>query len=147
MDYFLHKASKNVIDYCIGLNIDTIVIGLNKTWKQECNIGKVNNQNFVQIPYDALINKIKYKAEDIGIKVIMTEESYTSGTSFIDGELPIKDNYDKSRRVHRGLFKSNKGILINADLNGAYQIMRKVFPEVNSDGILGVDFHPVVINI
>lgn len=147
MGYFLHKASKNVIDYCIGLNIDTIVIGLNKTWKQECNIGKVNNQNFVQIPYDTLINKIKYKAEDIGIKVIMTEESYTSGTSFIDGELPIKENYDKFRRVHRGLFKSNEGILINADLNGAYQIMRKVFPEVGSDGILGVDFHPVVINI
>ena len=147
MDYFLHKASKNVIDYCIGLNIDTIVIGLNKTWKQECNIGKVNNQNFVQIPYDTLINKIKYKAENIGIKVIMTEESYTSGTSFIDSEIPIKENYDKSRRVHRGLFKSNQGILVNADLNGAYQIMRKVFPEVNSDGILGVDFHPVVINI
>lgn len=147
MDYFLHKASKNVIDYCIGLNIDTIVIGLNKTWKQECNIGKVNNQNFVQIPYDTLINKIKYKAEDIGIKIIMTEEGYTSGTSFIDGELPIKENYNKSRRVHRGLFKSNEGILINADLNGAYQIMRKVFSEVNSDGILGVDFHPVVINI
>ena len=147
MDYFLHKASKNVINYCIGLNIDTIIIGLNKTWKQECNIGKVNNQNFVQIPYDTLINKIKYKAENIGIKVIMTEEGYTSGTSFLDNELPIKDYYDKSRRIHRGLFKSNEGILINADLNGAYQIMRKVFPEVNSDGILGVDFHPVVINI
>ena len=63
-----------------------------------------------------------YKASNLGINVIVTEESYTSGTSFIDREIPTKDNYNKSRRVHRGLFVSNKGIKINADVNGAYQI-------------------------
>ena len=93
------------------------------------------------------IDKIKYKAENVGIKVIETEESYTSGTSFLDYESPIKDNYDKSRRVKRGLFKSNGGELINADLNGAYQIIKKVFPNAFADGIEGVGLHPVRINI
>ena len=77
----------------------------------------------------------------------MTEESYTSGTSFIDNELPIKENYNKSRRIHRGLFKSNNGKLINSDLNGAFQIIRKVFPNIKADGIVGLDLVPVVINL
>ena len=83
----------------------------------------------------------------MGIRVILTEESYTSGTSFLDGESPIKENYNKFRRVHRGLFKSNKGKLINADLNGAYQIMKKAFPKVFTEGIEGVGLHPVRVNI
>lgn len=70
-----------------------------------------------------------------------------SGTSFLDGELPIKENYNKSRRIFRRLFRSNKGKLINADLNGAYQIMKKVFPNVFSEGIEGVGLHPVRVNI
>jgi len=61
--------------------------------------------------------------------------------------MPIKENYNKSRRIHRGLFKSNKGILINADLNGSYQIMRKVFPKAFADGIMGVDLHPIRVNV
>ncbi|NLD48254.1 MAG: transposase, partial [Clostridiaceae bacterium] len=77
---------------------------------------------------------------------ILTEESYTSGTSFIDNELPVKENYNKKRRIKRGLFKSNDGILINADLNGAYQIIKKVFPEAFVDGIEGVCLHPARIN-
>ena len=76
----------------------------------------------------------------------MKEESYTSGTSFLDGEKPVRANYDKRRRVHRGLFVSNNGIKINADVNGAYQIMRKVFPKANADGIEGVALHPVRVN-
>jgi putative transposase len=147
MDYFMHKASKTVIDYCLGLGIDTVVIGLNKEWKQNSSMHKIVNQKFVQIPYNSFIEKLKYKCEDKGIKLVVTEESYTSGTSFLDGELPVKENYNKERRVFRGLFKSNKDILINADLNGAYQIMRKVFPNAFVNGIVGVDLHPVVINI
>lgn len=82
---YLHKASKIIIDYCIKNNFDTIVIGNNKGWKQEVNLGSRNNQNFVGIPYHIFIQMIAYKAENVGIKVIITEESYTSGTSFLDG--------------------------------------------------------------
>ena len=88
---------------------------------------------------------IEYKAKEYGIAVILTEESYTSGTSFLDGEAPTKDNYNKSRRVHRGLFKANDGRIINADINGAFQIMRKVFPNVSADGIEGVVLRPVKV--
>ena len=89
---------------------------------------------------------IQYKAEEVGIKVVVTEESYTSGTSFLDGEEPIKENYNKSRRVKRGLFKSNKGKLINADINGSLQIIKKVVPNAFANGIEGVVLHPVIIN-
>lgn len=142
---YLHSASKNIINYCIDLNIDTIIIGLNKTWKQESELYDSTNQNFINIPFDKFINMIKYKAENVGIKVTTTEESYTSGTSFLDSEEPIKKNYDKSRRIFRGLFKSNKGILINSDVNGSYQIIKKVVPNAFANGIEGVGLHPVII--
>ena len=99
------------------------------------------------IPHQKLIEKICYKAKLHGIRVIITEESYTSGTSFLDGESPTKDMYDKKRRIHRGLFRSNQGVLINADVNAGYQIMKKVFPNEFSDGIEGAVFHPVRVNI
>ena len=144
---YIHKASKMIIDWCVLYNIDTIVIGKNKNWKQKSEMSKKVNQNFVQIPHDLFIQKIKYKAENVGIKVIETEESYTSGTSFLDNEEPTKYYYDKSRRIKRGLFKSNKGVLINADLNGAYQIMKKVFPEAFVNGIEGAGLHPIRVNL
>lgn len=147
LDYYIHKASKEVVNYCLGLDIDTLVIGLNKEWKQESKLNKVANQTFVQLPYDKFIKKLEYKCENVGIKIIVNNESYTSGTSFLDNEDPVKENYDKSRRVTRGLFVSNEGIKINADLNGAYQIMKKVFPKAFVDGIEGVDLHPIVINL
>lgn len=112
--------------------------------KQESHIGRKNNQNFVQIPFARFIEMIQYKASECGIAVILTEEGYTSGTSFIDNELPAKGNYDKSRRIKRGLFKSNHGMLINADLNGAYQIMKKVVPMKWDRGCV---LHPFVVNI
>jgi putative transposase len=144
---FFHKASKQVIEYCKFLNIDTIVIGKNKEWKQESKLNKKVNQTFVQIPYEIFINMVIYKSEEVGIKVITNEESYTSGTSFIDNELPIKENYNKNRRIHRGLFISNKGIKINADVNAGYQIMKKVFPKAFVDGIEGVHLHPIIMNL
>jgi len=144
---YIHKASKHIIDWCMQNQIDTIVIGRNKNWKQESVMSKKVNQNFVEIPHGLFIEKIKYKAENKGIKVIETEESYTSSTSFLDGEEPCEENKNKKRRIHRGLFKSNKGVMINADLNGAYQIIKKVFPNAFSDGIEGVGLHPVRVNL
>ena len=146
MEYFMHCASKTIIDYCLAIGCDTIVIGYNQEWKQECNMGKTT-QKFIQIPYYNFINKLKYKCEDKGIKFIETEESYTSGTSFLDYELPIKENYNKSRRVKRGLFKSNDGTLINSDVNGSLQIIKKVFPKAFANEIVGVDLHPIRVNV
>ena len=77
----------------------------------------------------------------------MTEEAYTSGTSFLDKEQPIKENYNKERRVYRGLFIANNGKTINADVNGAYQIMKKVVPDAFSKGIEGAGSHPTIINL
>ena len=144
---FIHKVSKWVVDYALALNVNTIIIGNNKNWKRESKMSKKVNQSFVGIPHQDFINKIIYKVENVGIKVILTEESYTSGTSFLDRELPIKENYNKSRRIHRGLFKSNNGTLINADLNASYQIMKKVFPNAFTEGIEGVGLHPIRVNV
>lgn len=144
---YLHKVSRYIVDFALENQINTIVIGNNKNWKQSISLGKVTNQAFVSIPHQKLIDKICYKAELCGIQVILTEESYTSGTSFLDGELPQKEFYNTKRRVHRGLFVSNKGIKINADVNAAFQIMKKVFPNEFSDGIEGVVLHPVRVGI
>lgn len=143
----IHKASKKVIDYALSYDVNTIIIGNNKDWKRKSSMSKKVNQSFVGIPHQMFINQIIYKAEDVGIKVILTEESYTSGTSFLDNELPIKENYNKSRRIFRGLFKSDKGVLINADVNGSYQIMKKVFPTVFTNGIEGVWLHPIRVGL
>jgi putative transposase len=144
---YMHKASRLLINQAVKDNVSKIIVGLNKDFKREINIGKVNNQKFVMIPFDSLIRKIQYKAAEVGIEVILTEESYTSGTSFLDGELPIRENYNKKRRKHRGLFVSNSGIKINADVNGAYQILKKVFPNAFGNGIEGVRLHPVVLTV
>ena len=141
--YLMHCASKKVVDYCVENRIDTLIIGLNKKWKQE----NENKQNFTYIPFDMLISQIQSKCEEYGIEVVMTEEAYTSGTSFLDKEQPIKENYNKERRVYRGLFIANNGKTINADVNGAYQIMKKVVPDVFDKGIEGVGSHPIRLEI
>ena len=143
----LHKISKFIVTSALSNDIHTIVIGNNKDWKQSISLGKRVNQSFVNIPHQKLIEKIVYKARNEGINVIVTEESYTSGTSFLDGEFPKKEFYNKRRRIHRGLFVSNQGISINADVNAAYQIMKKVFPNVFADGIEDVVLHPVRVDI
>lgn len=143
----LHKISKFIVTFALSNDIHTIVIGSNKTWKQSISLGKRVNQAFMNIPHQKLIEKIIYKARNVGINVILTEESYTSGTSFLDRESPQKEFYDKKRRIHRGLFVSNQGVQINADVNAAYQIMKKVFPNVYADGIEGVVLHPVRVDI
>lgn len=141
--YLMHCASKKVVDYCVENKIDTLIIGLNKKWKQE----NENKQNFTYIPFDMLIKQIQSKCEEHGIEVVTTEEAYTSGTSFLDKEQPVKENYNKERRVYRGLFVANNGKTINADVNGAYQIMKKVVPDVFDEGIEGVGSHPIRLEI
>lgn len=147
MEYFMHCASRWIVEYCMEYNIGTLIIGKNNYWKQKLNMSKFVNQIFTQIPHEKFIQKLEYKCADVGINFIKTEESYTSGTSFLDNELPVKENYNKSRRIYRGLFKSNDGKYINADVNGAFQIMRKVFSNVKADEIVGAYSHPVIINL
>lgn len=147
IDDYMHKASRYLIKYALSVGTNTIVIGNNKEWKQGSKLNKVVNQSFVGIPHMKFINMIQYKAQVVGLNVILHEESYTSGTSFLDDEEPVKENYNKSRRVTRGLFVSNKGIKINADVNGSYQILKKVFPNAFAEGIEGVALHPVRVNV
>lgn len=144
---YMHKASKVVVDYCIENSIDTLICGYNNGWKDECDMGKVNNQKFVSIPYLSLKEKLKYKCEDVGIQFIEVEEPYTSGTSFLDYEEPIKENYDKKRRIHRGLFVTKSQEFINADVNGAYQIFITAFPDAFKTGRDKLHRHPDIINI
>ena len=121
---YLHKTSRKVIEIAQRSGVSHIVIGNNRGWKQKVDLGKRTNQTFVSIPYRMLIDMICYKAELAGIRVSIVKESYTSGTSYLDGEIPDKASYNISRRIKRGIFKSNKGILINADVNAAYQIIK-----------------------
>jgi len=133
IDDYLHKASRCVINYADETNSGLIIIGANKHWKQGINTGKKNNQNFVSIPYDKFKAMIAYKAEEFGIDVIFTEESYTSKSSHLDNDpLPVYKAGESHRftgiRISRGLYRWSKGI-INADLNGALGIIKKVVPK------------------
>ena len=142
-DYF-HKLSRMIVNYAKDNCVKTIVIGKNVNWKQGINIGRKNNQKFVQLPHAKLIEMIQYKAEELGIGVVMQEESHTSKCSFLDNE-PVehRDKY-LGRRIQRGIFKSAKGIKINADVNGALNIIRKAaLNAFTADGVEGVGLHPL----
>ena len=122
---YLHKASKRIIDLCIEQRIGRIVIGHNKGWKQEIGLGKRTNQNFVQIPFNRLIDMIKYKGLEKGILVETVEESYTSKVDHMGLEPLCKHESYSGQRVKRGMFKSGTGKILNADINGAIGILRK----------------------
>jgi IS605 OrfB family transposase len=147
MEDFIHKASRIFIDQCIINHIDTIVVGYNEGWKQNIGIGKKNNQNFVGIPFLNLLRKIEYKAEDVGIRVIRTEESYTSKCSFLDDEEIRKHRVYQGKRIKRGLFRSSNGILLNADCNAAGNIGRKVFPKTFVKGIVDTVSYPLCLKL
>ena len=120
----LHKLSREIINDLSHRGVSTVIVGKNTGQKINCKL-----KNFVQVPVFRLVEMIKYKAESAGIICILTEESYTSGTSFLDNELPTKEYYDKERRKFRGLFLSNTSKRINADVNASFQIMKKVCKE------------------
>ena len=145
----IHKASKWIINYCISNNIGSIVVGLNKGWKQNIKLGKKNNQKFVEIPFSKLVDKITYKGKLVGINVQTTEESYTSKVDHLAFETLEKQNSYLGKRKKRGLFQSSINRLINADVNGAIGIGRKVFGDSYVHGIInsGFAFNPIRVNI
>ena len=127
----MHKASTILVNQLVSNDLTTLVIGNNKGWKQDINIGKRNNQNFVQIPHSTFIKMLEYKCKLKGINVLLTEESYTSKCSFLDGEDVKKQKVYKGSRIKRGLFKTSTGVLINADVNGSLKILKKVVGKFN----------------
>jgi putative transposase len=133
----LHKITRYIIEVATWHNISKIIVGKNDGWKQNIRIGKQNTQNFVQLPHGQFIELLRYKAKAKGIEVIAVEESYTSKTSHLDGEQPVKHETYSGERVSRGLFRAGNGTNVNADVNGAAQIMRKVFPMAVAYGIEG----------
>ena len=143
----MHKLSRAIVQYAETRNIDTIVIGHNDGWKQEVNMGKWNNQNFVQLPFNTLIGQIKYKAEEIGINVIIQDESHTSKCSFMDDESIEHHDIYMGKRIRRGVFRSKKGILIHADLQAVYNIIKKAVPEAFVNGIEGIGLYPRSLSI
>ena len=129
---YMKKTARIIIDYCLEQQIGTIVVGYNLDFKRNINIGKRNNQNFVQIPLGKLREYLKNLCERYGIRYIEHEESYTSKASFFDGDEIPKYNADNpkeykfsGKRIKRGLYRTKSGKLINADVNGAYNILRK----------------------
>lgn len=144
-------TSRVLINHVVSNGINTIVIGHNKCWKQEINIGKRNNQNFVSIPFNMFISMISYKATLEGINVKIVEESYTSKCSFLDNEQICKHDKYAGRRVKRGLFKTSSGSIINADINGAFNIIRKSAKEAFDVSTLpegrGFWWNPVRISV
>jgi putative transposase len=153
----LHKFSRGIINHVLKVKAKTIAIGKNPGWKQKIKMGKKNNQNFVNIPFAKLIKLVRYKAEEYGMEVLDPTEGYTSKCSFLDSEdICHQDNYI-GRRTSRGMFRSSKGLLIkkgnktilineiNADVQGSYNILRKVDPKFTVYSVIeGVAAHGLV---
>nr|DAU17156.1 MAG TPA: endonuclease [Caudoviricetes sp.] len=146
---YIHKVSRYIVNYCINNNIGSIVIGLNKGWKQEISLGKRTNQKFVEVPFSRLIDKISYKCKLVGISFHIHEESYTSKVDHLAFEKLGKHDVYLGKRKKRGLFQSSIGKLLNADINGAIGIGRKVFGDSYVSKIIdsGFAFNPVRVSI
>ena len=133
-DYF-HKTAKDIVRRLISSGCGTLVVGVNKGWKQKTNIGRYNNQNFILIPHHKFCKILEYLCERNGIKYLEQEESYTSKASLLDGDyIPVYGKDDDNllfsgKRIKRGMYRSKEGIIINADVNGAGNILRKAFPD------------------
>lgn len=145
----IHKISRYIVNYCVDNNIGSLVVGLNKGWKQEINLGKKTNQKFVEIPFSRLIDKISYKCKLVGISFYLSEESYTSKVDHLAFEGLEKHDVYLGKRKQRGLFQSSVNKLINADINGAIGIGRKVFGDSYVNRIIdsGLAFNPIRVNI
>lgn len=149
-----HRITKYVINYLLENKVKTLIIGKNIGWKDNINIGSVNNQKFVIIPFNMIISQLKYKFEQYGGIIKLQEESYTSKASFLDlDQIPTYSNQQETKysfsgkRVRRGLYQSVDKHKINADVNGSYNIMRKAVPNIFDNGIEGVVLHPRLISI
>ncbi len=129
----MHKMARYIINYCLYNSIGTIIIGQNKQWKQDVNFGSKNNYTFCMLSHSQLIHRIQEKAMESGINVIVIEESYTSKASFLDNDdIPALDGNEhqfSGKRKTRGCYVSKDGININADVNGASNIIRKALPQ------------------
>ncbi len=154
IDHSLHTASKRIIDLLVSERIGTLVVGKNPLWKQETNMGKRNNQQFVMIPHARFIAMLTYKAELVGIQVIVGEESYTSKASFLDSDfIPTygkvkQEPVFSGKRVKRGLYKAANGRKINADVNGSYNILRKVAPNaLRGKGVEDCVVNPIRLHV
>jgi putative transposase len=150
IDNYLHTASRRIIDLLVAEGIGTLVIGKNPFWKQDPNMSRKNAQGFVQIPHTRFISMLSYKAQLVGIQVVVSEESYTSKASFLDlDDIPAYGKEEEEpvfsgKRIKRGMYKSKSGRKVNSDVNGSYNIMRKVVPNVFTDnGIEGAAVHPI----
>jgi putative transposase len=154
IDNYLHRASRYLVNLLVDQQITTLVIGKNEGWKQECQLGKVNNQKFVTIPHARLIDMITYKCQLVGIKVIIQEESYTSASNFFNldpipvyGQITEKPVFS-GKRIKRGLYRTDEGFLCQSDVMGSYNILRKAFPNAfNRYGIERCVVHPRRINL
>jgi putative transposase len=156
IDHYLHTASRRMIDFLVANGIGTVIIGKNPLWKQACEMGRRNNQNFVFIPHARFIDMLSYKAALVGIQVEVREESYTSQASFLDLD-PIPDYApnDETEHVFSGkrigrrkrLYRTKDGRTICADVNGAYNILRKSKPDAFAKGTAGYVVHPVRLAI
>ena len=139
---YLHTASRRIINLLVQEGIGTLVIGKNPFWKQEVEMGRKNNQEFVQIPHARFIDMLTYKAKLVGIQVILQEESYTSKASFLDrDDIPTYDPkraekpHFSGKRETRGLYRASDGRRIHADVHGSYNILRKAFPNSFGQGV------------
>jgi putative transposase len=141
INHYMHTVSRQIIDLLVKEGIGVLCIGKNDGWKQNSNMGKRTNQNFVQIPHARFISMLTYKAQLVGITVKITEESYTSKASLLDLDpLPVRDpnrsnekHHFSGKRMKRGLYRASDGRLINADCNGSGNIIRKVAPDAFSE--------------
>lgn len=142
-----HIISRWIINYCKAYNIESIVVGKNKDWKRGSRMSKKSNQKFIQLPHERFIQMLKYKGEEAGIRVIEQEESYTSKASFIDSDEMVKGTEFSGKRIKRGLYQSKDGTLINADVNGSYNILRKCNAQFSYESIEGLSLIPLRLNI
>jgi putative transposase len=143
----MHQTSRFIINYLLKNKIGTLVVGYNKSWKDSIKLGNKNNQIFVSIPYFKLIKFLEYKCQLVGIKFKIITEEYTSKCDSISLEPIQKQINYLGKRVKRGLFQSDRGKLINADINGALNILRKVVDDSYTNKIInrGLLFNPVKI--
>ena len=130
---YMHKISCSIVEYMKANNLNTLFVGKNNGWKDSINIGKTNNQNFVSIPYNMLIQMLDYKCKLAGINMVIVNEAYTSKCSFIDNEKICKHETYKGKRISRGMFRTANGLYINADINGSFNIMRLGIEKCNCD--------------